>query len=170
MDKPLKPTDAELSILGGVRHGVTMGGPIALMIGNSEWPKWEEVMSPDPVDEALIEGGKVRVRPILMTALATILALIPLAVSRMRVERDPRLRVLAGGLAALILCGMLLGGVIGAVLGAVKIGELLHLRLHGPAGGALSPPHRPGNRRLSGIRGAIYGRRRARLFRLSASA
>ncbi|MDO4900889.1 chorismate synthase [Actinomyces sp.] len=39
----------ELSILGGVRHGRTLGGPIALRIGNSEWPKWSTVMSADPV-------------------------------------------------------------------------------------------------------------------------
>lgn len=40
----------DLSILGGVRHGRTQGGPVALQIANSEWPKWTEVMSPDPVD------------------------------------------------------------------------------------------------------------------------
>ena len=38
-----------LEILGGVRHGSTIGSPIALEIGNSEWPKWATVMSPDPV-------------------------------------------------------------------------------------------------------------------------
>ncbi len=36
--------------LGGVRHGSTLGGPVAIEVGNSEWPKWEQVMSPDPVD------------------------------------------------------------------------------------------------------------------------
>ena len=41
----------EVDFLGGVRHGVSMGGPIAIRVGNSEWPKWEKVMSPDPVDE-----------------------------------------------------------------------------------------------------------------------
>ncbi|MDO5710945.1 MAG: chorismate synthase [Micrococcales bacterium] len=41
----------ELEILGGLRHGRTLGSPIALRIGNSEWPKWETVMSPDPVPE-----------------------------------------------------------------------------------------------------------------------
>ena len=40
----------EVSILGGVRHGRTIGGPIAVQIGNTEWPKWEKVMSADPVD------------------------------------------------------------------------------------------------------------------------
>ncbi len=39
----------ELRILGGVRHGLTQGGPIALEVANSEWPKWEKVMSADPV-------------------------------------------------------------------------------------------------------------------------
>ena len=44
----------EVTILAGVRHGVTLGGPIAVQIGNSEWPKWETVMAPDPVaDEDL---------------------------------------------------------------------------------------------------------------------
>jgi chorismate synthase len=40
----------DVQILGGVRHGLTQGGPIAVTIGNSEWPKWEKVMSADPVD------------------------------------------------------------------------------------------------------------------------
>lgn len=41
----------ELEIIGGVRHGITQGGPIAVRIGNTEWPKWQQVMSADPVDE-----------------------------------------------------------------------------------------------------------------------
>ncbi len=40
----------EVEFLGGVRHGLTLGSPIAIRIGNSEWPKWQTVMSPDPVD------------------------------------------------------------------------------------------------------------------------
>ena len=49
----------ELEILAGIRHGVTIGSPIALVIRNSEWPKWTKVMSPDPVDPAdlLIDAG-----------------------------------------------------------------------------------------------------------------
>lgn len=43
-----------VTIQGGVRHGRTMGGPIAIVIANSEWPKWQEVMSADPVDPATI--------------------------------------------------------------------------------------------------------------------
>jgi chorismate synthase len=39
----------EVELTGGVRHGVTLGGPIAIRIGNTEWPKWETVMAPDPV-------------------------------------------------------------------------------------------------------------------------
>lgn len=44
-----------VTITGGVRHGVTQGGPIALSVGNSEWPKWETVMSADPVDPSLLK-------------------------------------------------------------------------------------------------------------------
>ena len=42
-------------ILGGVRHGQTLGGPVAIEVGNSEWPKWEQVMSADPVDAAVLD-------------------------------------------------------------------------------------------------------------------
>ena len=41
----------KVSILGGVRLGLTQGGPIAIQVANSEWPKWEKVMSADPVPE-----------------------------------------------------------------------------------------------------------------------
>ncbi|GMA19064.1 chorismate synthase [Arsenicicoccus piscis] len=41
-----------VEIMGGVRHGVTLGSPIAIRIANSEWPKWQTVMSADPVSEA----------------------------------------------------------------------------------------------------------------------
>ncbi|QAU52289.1 Chorismate synthase [Corynebacterium pelargi] len=40
----------EVTLLGGVRHGSTMGSPIAIMIGNTEWPKWTTIMSADPID------------------------------------------------------------------------------------------------------------------------
>jgi len=48
-----------VTVLSGVRHGITLGGPIAVEIGNTEWPKWETVMSTDPVDPAVLdsEGG-----------------------------------------------------------------------------------------------------------------
>ena len=40
-----------LEVLGGLRHGRTLGSPLAIRIDNSEWPKWTEVMSPDPVED-----------------------------------------------------------------------------------------------------------------------
>lgn len=46
----------EVQILGGVRHGRTMGGPVAIQVGNSEWPKWTTVMSADPVSDEELEG------------------------------------------------------------------------------------------------------------------
>ncbi|MEU3569312.1 chorismate synthase [Kitasatospora sp. NPDC036755] len=46
----------EVTFLGGVRHGVTMGSPVAIMVGNTEWPKWEQVMSADPVDPEVLAG------------------------------------------------------------------------------------------------------------------
>jgi len=48
----------ELTISGGVRHGLSMGGPIALRIGNTEWPKWTTIMSADPVDPAELTGAR----------------------------------------------------------------------------------------------------------------
>ena len=44
----------EVSVVGGVRHGLTLGGPVAIEVGNTEWPKWEQVMSADPVDPAIL--------------------------------------------------------------------------------------------------------------------
>jgi chorismate synthase len=38
-----------VTITGGIRHGLTQGGPVAITIANSEWPKWQDVMSADPV-------------------------------------------------------------------------------------------------------------------------
>src|SRR5205823_14581989 len=38
----------ELTLLGGVRHGRTLGSPLAIEIGNTEWPKWEDEMNPAP--------------------------------------------------------------------------------------------------------------------------
>jgi len=48
-----------LEVLGGLRHGRTLGSPVAVVIGNSEWPKWTEVMAPDPVaDPAAAATGR----------------------------------------------------------------------------------------------------------------
>src|SRR5580704_14045862 len=44
----------EVELTGGVRHGITMGGPVAIRVANTEWPKWETVMSADPVDPELL--------------------------------------------------------------------------------------------------------------------
>ena len=46
----------EVEFLGGVRHGVTQGGTVAVRIGNTEWPKWSTVMSADPVDPQELAG------------------------------------------------------------------------------------------------------------------
>ncbi len=48
----------ELNVSGGVRHGFTLGGPVALRIGNTEWPKWVDVMSPEPVDASATTRGR----------------------------------------------------------------------------------------------------------------
>ncbi len=47
----------EVTFLGGVRHGRTLGSPLAVMIGNTEWPKWQTVMSADPVEEAALAAS-----------------------------------------------------------------------------------------------------------------
>ncbi|MFF9753821.1 chorismate synthase [Streptomyces sp. NPDC014344] len=46
----------EVTFLGGVRHGLTLGSPVAIMVGNTEWPKWEQVMAADPVDPGILRG------------------------------------------------------------------------------------------------------------------
>lgn len=50
----------ELTVLSGLRHGRTLGSPIAMVIGNSEWPKWEAVMATDevPAQALLKDAGK----------------------------------------------------------------------------------------------------------------
>jgi len=46
----------EVTITGGIRHGETLGGPVAIEIGNTEWPKWEKVMSADPIDRVELDA------------------------------------------------------------------------------------------------------------------
>jgi chorismate synthase len=46
----------EVDLLGGVRHGRTLGGPVAIRIGNTEWPKWAKVMAADPVPAGELDG------------------------------------------------------------------------------------------------------------------
>src|ERR1700754_4020781 len=45
-----------IEVIGGVRHGRTLGSPGAIRVGNSEWPKWQTVMAADPVDEEELAG------------------------------------------------------------------------------------------------------------------
>src|SRR2546423_693683 len=52
-----------VTILGGVRHGLTQGGPVAVQIGNTEWPKWETVMAADPVPAEVL-GAQARNAPL----------------------------------------------------------------------------------------------------------
>ena len=55
----------QVTVLAGVRHGETLGGPIAIEIGNTEWPKWETVMASDPIDaDALDADGGARNAPL----------------------------------------------------------------------------------------------------------
>ncbi|HVE92147.1 MAG TPA: chorismate synthase [Actinomycetota bacterium] len=49
----------EFELLGGIRHGTTLGSPVAVVIRNTEWEKWSEVMSPEPVDDP----GRAATRP-----------------------------------------------------------------------------------------------------------
>src|SRR3954454_17863744 len=44
-----------VTFLGGGRHGVAQGGPAAVTVANTEWPKGETVMSADPVDPEVLE-------------------------------------------------------------------------------------------------------------------
>ncbi|MFI2379173.1 chorismate synthase [Streptomyces sp. NPDC018964] len=46
----------EVTLLGGVRHGRTQGGPVAVQVANTEWPKWSSVMAADPVDPEELAG------------------------------------------------------------------------------------------------------------------
>jgi chorismate synthase len=48
----------EVSLSGGVRHGFTQGGPIAITIQNTEWPKWEQIMASDPVEASSLSGAR----------------------------------------------------------------------------------------------------------------
>ncbi|MFM6974270.1 MAG: chorismate synthase [Agromyces sp.] len=48
----------EVSLSTGIRHGLTLGSPIAIRIGNTEWPKWEQVMNPAPVDAETLGKGR----------------------------------------------------------------------------------------------------------------
>ncbi|NNG41269.1 chorismate synthase [Flexivirga sp. ID2601S] len=47
----------KVSFVGGVRHGRSLGSPIAITIENTEWPKWQAVMSPEPVDDSQLRAA-----------------------------------------------------------------------------------------------------------------
>src|SRR3954470_16601141 len=53
----------EVTFLGGVRHGLTIGSPVAVMVANTEWPKWEQVMSADPVEVEVSARSAPLTRP-----------------------------------------------------------------------------------------------------------
>lgn len=48
----------EVAFASGVRHGFTIGSPIGIRIANTEWPKWTQVMSPEPVDPDVFTTGR----------------------------------------------------------------------------------------------------------------
>ena len=48
----------KVRMLTGVRFGETIGSPVAIEIANTEWPKWTEVMSADPLDHELAREGR----------------------------------------------------------------------------------------------------------------
>lgn len=54
----MKFEEDELTISSGVRHGSSLGSPIAIRIGNTEWPKWREVMSAEPVEATELSRGR----------------------------------------------------------------------------------------------------------------
>lgn len=59
----MKFEEDRLEILGGVRHGRTMGSPIAMVIRNTEWPKWEQIMAPEEEDGITEDPALTRPRP-----------------------------------------------------------------------------------------------------------
>lgn len=54
----MKFEEDRVRLLTGVRHGVTLGSPIAVEIANTEWPKWTKVMSTDPIEECMPHEGR----------------------------------------------------------------------------------------------------------------
>ena len=51
----------ELEIIAGVRHGKTLGSPVAVIVRNSEWPRWQEAMSAEPVEDS--QEGRMLTAP-----------------------------------------------------------------------------------------------------------
>lgn len=59
----MKLEEDRLEILGGVRHGRTMGSPVAMVIRNTEWPKWQQIMAPEEEDAVVEDPPLTRPRP-----------------------------------------------------------------------------------------------------------
>ncbi|HEX9696375.1 MAG TPA: chorismate synthase [Actinomycetota bacterium] len=59
----MKLEEDRLEILGGVRHGRTIGSPVAMVIRNTEWPKWQQIMAPEEEDAAVDDPALTRPRP-----------------------------------------------------------------------------------------------------------
>lgn len=47
-----------ITLSSGIRHGFSQGGPIAVRIANTEWPKWEKIMAAEPVDASELTGAR----------------------------------------------------------------------------------------------------------------
>ena len=72
-----------VTILGGVRHAKTLGSPVAIEVGNTEWPKWETVMSADAIDESDLDG-QARNAPLTRPRATTMVSSWILPVARTR--------------------------------------------------------------------------------------
>src|ERR1700712_1512611 len=48
----------DVTVSGGVIHGLTIGSPVAIRIGNTEWPKWVDVMSSEPIEDYVPSAGR----------------------------------------------------------------------------------------------------------------
>ena len=59
----MKIEQDRLEILGGVRHGRTIGSPVAMVIHNSEWPKWQAIMAVEEEDAEVEDPALSRPRP-----------------------------------------------------------------------------------------------------------
>ena len=127
----------ELTISGGVRFGRSMGSPVALRIGNSEWPRWVEVMSAEEVDPETLPKGRgaalTRPRP----GHADL-------VGMQKYGFDEARPVLERASARETAARVALGAVARAFLGELGVRLLAHTlsieTVHVPAGGALPTP------------------------------
>jgi chorismate synthase len=59
----MKLEEDRLEILGGIRHGRTLGSPVALVVHNTEWPKWQQIMAIEEEDGVLEDPSLTRPRP-----------------------------------------------------------------------------------------------------------